>query len=98
MIKLKEGKKANDNPFEDIPINNSKTKCDECNNDLIKLETILGEAKIRGTLTYKDMYWVCVCTECGRYIKVFEHETKIGNVVTSDNVVTPNKIHKLRER
>lgn len=99
MTKLKEGKKGSNNPFENVPINNSETKCDKCNGDLIKLETILGKIKIRKNIPYKDMYWVYACVYCGRYVKVLDHEVRIGDsVVTQDNSSHPNKIYKLRER
>jgi len=96
---VKEGKKGEHNLYNNLPINTNKDKCDECNGDLVRLHTTLGKPTVKINYIYKDMYWVCVCGKCGRYVRVLDHETKIGNnVVTLDNRSHPNKIHKLRER
>lgn len=90
---MKEGKKGTNDLYKDKQINKNKDKCDECNGDLIKLHTTLGKVKIRNRNSYKDMYWVCVCDNCGRYVRVLDKEVKIGNYI----VGTSTK-NKLRER
>lgn len=91
---MKDGRKGDGeyNPFGELSINEDKVLCDECGGELVKLETVLGEAKIRKTTSYRDMYWVNICTKCRRYVKVFELETVMGIIVGSSTK------HKLRER
>ena len=92
---MKEGKKGNYNIYTDLPINDNKVNCDKCNGELVKLHTTLGKVNIIDKQAYRNMYWVCGCSKCNRYVRVFDHKTKIGDDVVKHNT---NKIHKLRER
>lgn len=91
---MKEGKKGEHNPFENIPINKDKVKCDECRGELIKLETTLGETEVKGNTFFKPLYWVCICNKCNRTCKVFERKTKVNDYIVGKS---NKKLHKLRE-
>lgn len=90
---MKEGKKGEYNPFENLPINKDKIKCDECEGELIKLETTLGEPEIVGNISFRSLFWACACSKCNRTCKVFEYKTKVNDCVIKSN----NRLHKLRE-
>ena len=93
---MKEGKKGDGqgDPYRGAPINLDSAWCDECGGGLVKLETTLGETRIRGIKAYTDMYWVNACTICNRIVRVFDHEIVKGNIPS----LTSTRIHKLRER
>ena len=94
---MKDGRKGDGtgDPYSNSPINKDSKICDWCGGELVKMETTLGEDVFSdNTGSYKDMYWVNICTRCRKVVRVLEHKVKVGE---PQKDIHGNKIHKLRE-
>jgi len=58
---------------EDYPINKGKD-CDECKGELVRLETTTSNPFLEGKKAYYNFYWICICTNCSRQVKVLEEK------------------------
>jgi len=71
-----EGKKESIRHLEeDIPTAKNYI-CLECKSELVKLETLTGSYFENNKEYYYFLYWICMCSKCGKKYKVIDSTLK----------------------